>query len=171
MNKVYGKKSGYAPVREDTSRIIASYDMEPVADPNYATWYEVYFYKKQKPSPTKDDIHAAIIDDINARTDERITHGFSYTIKHGAQQGTEVNVWLSKENQSDFHAMHQNADGLTFPVRYKVDEDTEGNPIYEEFADIEEIHAICQATAVHVLTCQQQGWKMKDSIDWNVYDV
>lgn len=170
MSKVFGLTERYAPLREETTRIVARYGKEQYDDKN-STWYEVYFNKNQYPVVTLQDIKTAIIADINVGTTERITQGFPYTIKHGAQQGTEVNVWLSKENQSDFHAMHQNVDGLTFPVRYKVGEDTEGNPVYEEFADREEIHAICQATAVHVLTCQQQGWKMKDSIDWNVYDV
>ena len=88
---------------------------------------------------------------------------------HGAQAGTEVNVWLSKENQSDFHAMHQNADGLTFPVKYKVGELEDGTAVFEEFANAEEMHAICTATTQHVLVCQQAGWARKDAIDWSAY--
>lgn len=170
MSKVFGLTERYKPIRRETTRIVVRYGIEQYDDKN-STWYEVYFNKNVHPTVTFDDIKEAIIADINAGTTERITQGFPYTIKHGAQKDTEVNVWLSKENQSDFHAMHQNADGLTFPVRYKVGEDAEGNAVYEEFADAEEMHAICQATAVHVLTCQQQGWAMKDAIDWSQYDV
>ena len=115
------------------------------------------------------DVKAAIEGDINADTSARITQGFAYTVKHGAQEGTEVNVWLSKENQSDFHAMHQNADALTFPVRYKIGEDADGIPVYEEFADADEMHTICTMTSQHVLACQQDGWARKDAIDWEPY--
>ena len=169
MNKVYGKITLYAPLRVYGKRTIVSYGFEEVGDGVNATWYEIYFSQKVSVYPPLDEIKRAIIADINAETTIRITQGFQYTVKHGAQQGTEVNVWLSKENQSDFHAMHQNADALTFPVRYKVGEDAEGNPVYEEFADADEMHDICQQTTIHVLTCQQQGWEMKDSIDWSVY--
>lgn len=171
MNKVYGKITLYAPLRVYGKRTIVSYGFEEVGDGVNATWYEIYFSQKVSVYPPLDEIKRAIIADINEETTIRITQGFPYTVKHGAQQGTEVNVWLSKENQSDFHAMHQNADALTFPVRYKVGEDAEGNPVYEEFVDADEMHDICQATTIHVLTCQQQGWEMKDSIDWSDYDV
>lgn len=170
MSKVFGLTERYKLIRKEMTRIVVRYGIEQYDDKN-STWYEVYFNKNVQPTVTLDDIKKAIIADINAETTMRITQGFSYTVKHGAQQGTEVNVWLSNENQSDFHAMHQNADALTFPVRYKVGEDADGNPVYEEFANVEEMHDICQATTIHVLTCQQQGWEMKDSIDWSDYDV
>ncbi len=80
-----------------------------------------------------------------------------------------MKVWLSKENQEDFHAMHQNSDGLTFPVRYKVGE-IDGTPVYEEFADVDEMHAVCVSTTNHVLSCQQAGWAEKDAIDWTPYE-
>ena len=98
-----------------------------------------------------------------------IIAGFDYKVKHGKQKGTKVKVWLSKENQEDFHAMHQNSDGLTFPVRYKVGE-IDGTPVYEEFADVDEMHAVCVSTTNHVLSCQQAGWAEKDAIDWTPYE-
>lgn len=171
MNRVYGILSDYAPIRRERTRTVVCYGLTPLEDGEHYEWNEVYFNNKQHPMVSLEKVKEGIIADINAGTTERITHGFPYTVKHGAQQGTEVNVWLSKENQSDFHAMHQNADALTFPVRYKVGEDAEGNPVYEEFADADEMHDICQQTTIHVLTCQQQGWEMKDSIDWSDYDV
>lgn len=141
-------------------------------DKQHYEWLEVYLPKKQTPSIlTLQMVKAAVESDINAKTTEAIIAGFQYTVKHGAQQGTNVNVWLSKENQSDFHAMHQNADGLSFPVRYKVGELADGTPVYEEFADAAEMHAICSALTNHILSRQQQGWAEKDGIDWAPYQA
>ena len=168
MNKIYGSKSDYAPVKREGTQIIVSYGYESI-DKNEGTWYEVSLPAANYPLLSFADVKAAIEGDINAETSALITQGFAYTVKHGAQAGTEVNVWLSKENQSDFHAMHQNADGLTFPVRYKIGETADGMPVYEEFADADEMHTICTLTSQHVLSCQQDGWDRKDAIDWEPY--
>ena len=168
MNKIYGLKSDYAPVKREGTQIIVSYGYESI-DKNEGTWYEVSLPAANYPLLSFADVKAAIEGDINADTSARITQGFAYTVKHGAQAGTEVNVWLSKENQSDFHAMHQNADGLTFPVRYKIGETADGMPVYEEFADADEMHTVCTLTSQHVLSCQQDGWDRKDAIDWEPY--
>jgi len=42
-------------------------------------------------------------------------------------------------------------------------------PVYEEFADADEMHTICTLTSQHVLSCQQDGWDRKDAIDWEPY--
>ena len=168
MNKIYGLKSDYAPVKREGTQIIVSYGYES-SDKNEGTWYEVSLPAANYPLLSFADVKAAIEGDINAETSALITQGFAYTVKHGAQAGAEVNVWLSKENQSDFHAMHQNADGLTFPVRYKIGETADGMPVYEEFADADEMHTICTLTSQHVLSCQQDGWDRKDAIDWEPY--
>lgn len=170
-NKFCGKKSDFALMREDASRVIIGYGLKKVTGKNLYEWYEVYFYATQKSQVNLADVKNAIIGDINARTTEAITLGFPYTVLHGAQAGTQVNVWLSKENQSDFHAMHQNADALTFPVKYKVGELADGTAVYEEFANADEMHAICTATTSHILTCQQAGWAEKDGIDWAPYEA
>ena len=168
MNKIYGAKNDYAPVKREGSQIIVSYGYNKINNSEYA-WYEVHLPADKYPLLKFADVKAAIEGDINADTTARIISGFDYTVKHGAQEGTEVKVWLSKENQSDFHAMHQQADDLTFPLRYKIGELEDGTPVYEEFADASEMHAICVATTNHVLACQQEGWTTKDAIDWSDY--
>jgi hypothetical protein len=170
MNKVNGTQASFAPIREDGSRIAICYGLKKLSKDLYE-WFEVYLPKKQMPQLTFDVVKQAILADINARTTERIISGFDYTVKHGGQAGTQVKVWLSKENQSDFHAMHQQADDLTFPLRYKIGELEDGTPVYEEFADAGEMHAICVATTNHVLACQQAGWAEKDAIDWAPYEA
>lgn len=170
MNKIYGSKSGYAPVKREGTQIVVCYGYEEI-DNNEATWYEVSLPAGKYPMLSFADVKAAVEGDINAATTASIIGGFDYTVKHGRQAGAEVKVWLSKENQSDFHAMHQNADGLTFPLRYKVGELDDGTPVYEEFADAAEMHAICVLTTNHVLACQQAGWAEKDAIDWSPYEA
>lgn len=169
-NKVCGNQSDYIPVRQDESRYVISYGLEEAPNGLY-TWYEIYIYKKQKSNISFKDVKDAILADINAQTTASIISGFDYTVKHGEQQGTEVKVWLSKENQSDFHAMHSNADALTFPVKYKIGELADGTPVYEEFANAEEMHAICVSITSHILACQQAGWERKDAIDWEPYEA
>ena len=168
MNKVNGKKTSFAPVREDGSRITICYGLKKLSKDLYE-WLEVYLPKKQTSQMSLQTVKNAIIGDINARTTERIISGFDYTVKHGWQADTAVKVWLSKENQSDFHAMHQQADDLTFPLLYKIGETADGMPVYEEFADADEMHTICTLTSQHVLSCQQDGWDRKDAIDWEPY--
>ena len=163
-----GKKSDFALVRDEGTRVVIGYGLTKIGKDNYE-WYEVYLPTKQLSQLTFDVVKKAIEADINADTVEQITKGFGYTVLHGEQAGTQVNVWLSKENQSDFHAMHQNADALTFPVKYKVGELEDGTAVFEEFANAEEMHAICTQTTQHVLTCQQAGWDRKGAIDWSAY--
>ena len=166
MNRVFGKISEFALVRQDASCTAVAYDYKPEPDGENATWCEVIINRLH---PSFSEVKDAIIRDVNARTTALIIAGFDYKVKHGKQKGTKVKVWLSKENQEDFHAMHQNSDGLTFPVRYKVGE-IDGTPVYEEFADVDEMHAVCVSTTNHVLSCQQAGWAEKDAIDWTPYE-
>lgn len=180
MNKVSGILSDFHYISEDENRVIIGYGLTQVTEEMYE-WYEVYFYKIQMPPISLNTIKKAITNDINEWTKYYITNGFPYTIKHGAQQGTEVSVWLSEENQENFHAIHQSAEGITFPVHYKVGEnivreEQEGImieeiiPIYEDFANGEEMHQICIITTNHVLQCLNNGWSQKDSIDWTPYE-
>ena len=145
-------------------------DFQPYIDPETEEQRGVTFIETEFPyRPSMSEVKDFVYGVVNAKTTARIISGFPYTVKHGAQTGTEVNVWLSKENQEDFHAMHQTSADIEFPVRYKVGE-IDGTPVYEEFADVEEMHAVCVSTTNHVLACQQAGWAEKDSIDFTPYE-
>lgn len=171
MEKIHGLKEYYTPIRYDESRIIVCHNFKLDEDGVNGTWYETYLYKKQKWNPTTQDIKDYVIADINSYITNKIVNGFPYIIKHGEQVNTEVNIWLSKENQNDFHVMHTNSDILNFPIRYKVGELKNGNPVYEEFANVEEIHDICTSITNYVLECQKEGWEKKDAIDWDLYTI
>lgn len=50
MNKVCGKKSDFALLREDASRIVIGYDCKKVEGEDLYEWYEIYIAKKEKGS-------------------------------------------------------------------------------------------------------------------------
>lgn len=103
-NKTTGPVSDFAPLREEGSRITLCYGLQqPEQAGGLASWYEVYLYKRQHATFSFADVKQAIIDDINARTDERIVSGFAWT-PEGAEES--VSVWLSSENQFNFKAAY-----------------------------------------------------------------
>ena len=145
-------------------------DFQPYVDPETEEQRGVTFIETEFPyKPTIAEVKDFVQSVVNAKTTALIIAGFDYKVKHGKQKGTKVKVWLSKENQDDFHAMHQNSSDIEFPVRYKVGE-IDGTAVYEEFANGDEMHAICVSTTNHVLSCQQAGWAEKDAIDWTPYE-
>jgi len=164
MSKVFGLTSRYTPVSNETSRRVFAYGIEPVDDKN-STWFEVFFYKKQYPEVTLDMLKEAIYADANAETDRRILEDFVWEGK---------NVWLSSENQFNFKAAYDLAvqtKGKSLPVKFKLGENTEGEPVYHTFEDLSEITDFYTKAMAYINQCLNEGWNRKDSIDWNVYDV
>lgn len=163
MSKVYGLISEFAPVKEDASRVIIGYGMQPEADGEHATWYEVDFYKKNG-KPSLDAIKNAVKADINARTDERILKGFVWN---------GINVWLSEENQHNFSEAQRIAAAnpeVGIPATFKLGEDENGDPVYHTFETAEELTEFYLAAVAYVKQQLAIGWEEKDSIDWSLYD-
>ena len=137
-------------------------------------WQEVSFYKKQKNSISLHEVKEAIIADINAQTDGRVLEGYEWTVLHGPQQGQTVKVWLSDENQTNFKAKHDRAlqkpDSVTWPITYKVGE-ADGQPVYELFADIDELTAFVYGAQDYIEAQLGIGWQEKDGIDWTPYEA
>lgn len=158
MNKVFGKKKSYAPIKEDASRVIISYGMDSV-DKNNATWIEIYLAKKQINHLSLDDVKAAIIADINAQTDEKILSGFVWN-------GTTV--WLSAENQRNFSEAQRL--GIV-PVTFKLGEQEDGTPVYHTFDTTAELDGFYHQAAAYIQQCLQTGWYVKDNIDWTPYEA
>ena len=160
-NKYYGKKAEFIPIREDRTRIIVSYGMESVND-THCTWYEVYFQKSEVPMPSKEQIKSAIIEDIDAHTDEKILSGFVWN-------GT--NVWLSAENQRNFSEADRKAESNPdiLPIMFKIGEDGGKNPVYHVFETFEELDGFYMQAFAYIQQCLNEGWRQKDSIDWSLY--
>lgn len=170
MEKVYGLKKNYTLVRETYSQVIVSYEMTPLEDGIHATWNEVYFYKKQHPTLTLQEVKDAIISDINLQTDKKILSGFLWK----PIGGESVNVWLSAENQRNFSEAQRMAEkygDVVLPLRFKLGEDAEENPVYHVFATVEELDNFYAEAFAFVNQCLNEGWARKDSINWNEYSV
>ena len=154
MAKVYGLKQCYVPVRETYSQTIISYSMTSEPDGVHATWYEVYFNKKEVQKPSLEQIKDAVISDINARVKDNIISGFVWNGKP---------VWLSEENQMNF------AQGVA-PVTLKIGEESDNTPIYQSFGTTEELKAFSDACTLYKQQCLSNGYAEKDNIDWSPYE-
>ena len=153
MNKVNGKKTSFAPIREDGSRITICYGLNKLSGDLYE-WFEVYLPKKQLSQLTLADVKAAIIADIDERIKSQIIGGMIWSGKP---------VWLSIENQLNFtHAVA--------PVTMKIGEKEDGTAVYEDFVDAEQLAAFCTTCNNHKQNTLAAGWEEKDSIDWAPYE-
>ena len=163
MSKVYGLISEYAPIREERNRTAACYDMQPEADERHATWHEVYFYHRRDGCPTLEQVKDAVTADINARVTERIVSTLTWNQKP---------VWLSTENQQNWKAANDRAlqtDGANLPLKLKIGEQDDGTPVYHTFTTVNAFGDFWNACLQHIQQCLQDGWQMKDGMDWSLY--
>ena len=153
MEKVFGKKGEFFPIKEDASRIVIGYGFEAV-DKNNATWYEVYLPKKQLSQLTLQVVKDAILNDINERVREQIIGGFVWN---------ENPVWLSEENQLNFGQ-------AVVPVTLKIGEDSEGKAVFETFTTQAQLKSFFNSCMAWKQQCLQEGWNEKDNFDWSPYE-
>ena len=121
------------------------------------------FYKE--PHLDMAEIKKAVLDYINAKTDERILSGFVWN---------GINVWLSSENQRNFSEAQRVAlmtNGQRLPVTFNLGEDTDGQPVYHEFTTIEELTSFYLSAVSFIQQCLNDGWQKKDNIDWSKYEL
>ena len=154
MNKVNGAITSFAPIREEGSRITICYGLKELTEQLYE-WYEVYLPKKQLSQLTIQTVKDAVIGDINARVKEQIISGFVY-------DGSPV--WLSEENQMNFTQ-------AIVPVTLKIGEQKDGTPVYRAFENKTSLKSFCEACIQWKQQCLADGWREKDSIDWQQYEL
>lgn len=121
MNKVFGTKECFIPIREDETRIVISYDCVEEPDEVNATWYEIYINKVDKKSLSFEDIKSAILKDIDARTDYKIENNLVWT----SFEQEDIPVKLDAENKFNFKASYDLAvqtNGAILPVTFKMSE-------------------------------------------------
>jgi hypothetical protein len=150
-NKYCGTVADFQPVSEDQSRVVVMYGLTPTTG-DMAEWYQLSFYKKQG-RPSFEQVKAAIIADINERVKAKIIGGFVWN---------EKPVWLSEENQMNFAQ-------AVVPATFKIGEDANGDPIYQEFATKTELKAFVEACVQWKQQCLSDGWAEKDGMDWTPY--
>ena len=162
-NKVCGPATDFTLVKEEGTRTVISYDLKEEAGKELATWREIYFPKKQVAKPTIEMVKNAIIDDIDAQTEEKILDGYEFT-PDGAD--TPIIVWLSKESQTNFSEAHRLQ---IVPVKFKLNETADKQPIYHTFETFEELNRFYVGGVAYINQCLNEGWERKDSIDWDAY--
>ena len=153
MNKVNAKKTSFAPVREDGSRITICYGLNKLSGDLYE-WFEVYLPKKQMPQLTFDVVKQAILADINDKVKTAIISDFVWNDKP---------VWFSEENQLNFSQ-------AVVPVTLKIGEEEDGTPIYHQFDTAEDLKAFSDACNAWKQQCLTAGYAEKDDIDWKPYE-
>ena len=164
MNKVHGTKD--TPLVECINSYINKYrlrwDIKPVeGEEDKVSYYETDVIVKYKLRLF--DIKNAILDAINKDVDNRIISEFIWK---------DMPVWLSTENQFNYKAAYDLAiisQGKSLPVLFKFG--TTDNPIYYTFETIEDISDFYLSAMAYISKTLEDGWKMKDSIDWSAYDI
>ena len=114
--------------------------------------------------PGVHEVRQIILDQINANTDEKILSGFVWN---------DVRVWLSQENQTNFKAAYDlnvQSGGKMLPIKFKLGEDAEGNPVYHTFEDMEDFTNFYVSAVAYINECLNAGWSEKDGLDMSPYE-
>lgn len=164
MNKMNGKKSDFALMKSEGSRIVIGYGLKKITGTNLYEWYEIYIAKKQVNQLSLQDVKDAIIKDIDDRTDAKILNGYQFT-PDGADES--ITVWLSKESQTNFSEAQRLQ---IIPVKFKLNETEDKQPIYHTFETVEELNRFYLGGVQYINQCLNEGWAEKDSIDWAPYE-
>ena len=122
------------------------------------TWTEALVPFK----PSLEQLKKLILDAINKEVDEKILSGFVWK---------DMPVWLSTENQFNYKAAYDLAvmsSGQSLPVMFKFG--TTESPVYYTFETLDDISDFYISAMAYINTTLAEGWKLKDSIDWSVYE-
>lgn len=150
----------------DDKHVTIMWDYKPITKTNaegveietpLAVWQEHTF----KHIPTLSEIKTVIIDYYNKQIDQKIIGGLVWN---------GMKVWLSTENQFNYKVAYDLAvqsGGATLPMVFKFGDENES--FYHEFKTVEELTDFYITSINYVQTVLQDGWKQKDSIDWNIY--
>lgn len=111
--------------------------------------------------PTLDEIKKLVWATIDAETKDKIVNQFEY-------EG--IKVWLTDEKQRNFASIENN-ESVTFPLTLKLNEKADATPIYHTFQTRGEFKKFSEAAACFILETIRNGWKEKDNVDWDVFDM
>lgn len=123
-------------------------------------WRKDYDHK-----PEEVELRADINTLINSITDNSILTGFVWNGKP---------VWLSQENQMNFKGAHDLAvqtEGAILPVKFKLGEDADGKPVYHTFTKVEVMQDFVMKIFAHINKCTNEGWVVKDGIDYSKFGI
>lgn len=182
MNKVFGTKECFIPIRDDETRIVISYDYVEESDGINATWWEIYINKVDKKSVGVNDVKDAILKDIDARTDYKIENDLVWT----SFEHEDIPVRLDAENKFNFKASYDLAvqtNGANLPITFKMSEveieiepkgddipTWEKKPVYHTFKTMDEANDFYMKAMTFIQNCYTDGWNKKDNFDWSPYE-
>lgn len=112
--------------------------------------------------PYINEVKEIVLSGYNQAIDEKILSGFTWN---------DMPVWLSSENQFNYKAAYDLAvmsEGKTLPVTFKFG--TTENPVYHTFENLNELTDFYQRAMDYISKTLEEGWKLKDSIDWSEYE-
>ena len=143
-------------------KYIVRTDLQPyqTEEGNGVTFVEKRFDYK----PSIEEVKEFVIGVIDNQTDDKILNSYEFT-----PDGEEnpIVVWLSKESQTNFSEAHRLQ---IVPIKFKLNETVEKQPIYHEFVTFEELDRFYKGGVQHVNRCLNEGWQKKDTIDWSPYE-
>lgn len=157
--KVYGaeeREDALIKLRDNKYLVVFGYFTD---DDGSYRWRKQYDHK-----PTIAEIKSDINALINSMTDAKILSGFSWNSKP---------VYLSQENQINFKAAYDLAvqlDGAILPIKFKLGEDAEGNPVYHTFTSLNAFSDFYTRAVSFITTVLNEGWQLKDNVDYSVFD-
>lgn len=126
---------------------------------------EVYMFCEEdfNHKPSTEEVRNIIVGYYNRIIEDKILQGFKWN---------DTTVWLSTENQFNYKAAFDLAvqtGGASLPVTFKFGTDEE--PVYHEFADIAELQDFYTKAMKFVQDTLAEGWALKDSINYKLYEV
>lgn len=159
MEKIYGTDKAQNGLLKVGRKWIVFYGF--FTDPDTGSTYEYRYTFIEKPTLTQ--VKAVITEQINSDIDRKILSGFVWN---------GMPVWLSSENQFNYKAAYDLAvqtGGASLPVRFKFG--TDDNPQYHTFNELDELTDFYTKALSFVDSTLNEGWDIKDSIDWSVYEA
>lgn len=165
MKRIQGSKglSALECVNPRLSKYIIRWDIQPVYNEENEQIGIDYFERWVDYKPTLSQIKEIVLNGYNQIIDKQILEGFEW---EGMQ------IWLSTENQFNYKAAYDLAvqtQGMSLPVMFKFG--TTENPVYYTFENLEIFTDFYTKAMSYINTKLAEGWKLKDSIDWAVYNV
>lgn len=123
----------------------------------------VEYYETDIIDPTIESIKEIVISHYNKIIDEKILMGFKWN---------DMPIWLSTENQFNYKAAYDLAiqsQGQNLPIKFKFGSDE--LPVYHTFTTVDELQNFYISAMTYINHCLDEGWQIKDSIDWNKYNI
>lgn len=161
--RVKNKKSEFKPIRiTGKNKYVVSWDYRPLykdgKETTIGTWEEYIFSHY----PDINEIKEVILGYYNSAVDAEILSGHTWN---------GYPIWLSNENQFNYKAAYDIAvqtNGGNFPLKFKFG--TNDNPQYHTFTSVVELADFYMSSISHIQKTLNEGWDVKDNIDWTLYE-